>query len=67
MCLCDRKLIASMLLQTMNSMASAMCNLTFMPTSIKYSLSVMNIYAPTAAHIHMGAAGAEPGFLACLL
>ena len=55
------KLMARVLLQTMNSMASAMCNLTFMPTSIKYSLSVMNIYAPTAAHIHAGAAGADSG------
>jgi len=34
-----------------------MCNMTFMDSSIKYSLSVMNIYAPTAAHIHAGAPG----------
>lgn len=34
-----------------------MCMLTFMDTSIMYNLTVMNIVAPTAAHIHSGAVG----------
>lgn len=43
--------------QTMNSMASGMCMLTFTDMAIKYSLTVMDITAVTMAHIHSGAAG----------
>ena len=34
-----------------------MCMMTFMMDSIKYSLNVSMLQAPTAAHIHMGAPG----------
>ena len=43
--------------QTMNSMASGMCMLTFTDMAIEYKLTVMDITAVTMAHIHSGAVG----------
>jgi len=51
---------------TMNTMASGMCMLTFTDMAIKYTLTVMDITAVTAAHIHGGAVGANGPVLAFL-
>ncbi len=47
--------------QTMNSMASGMCMLTFTDMAIKYKLTVIDVTAVTMAHIHSGAVG-KPNF-----